>query len=369
MKKLRRQIRNHGIFVASLLITLAILMLIMSTKTRPMTIQEVLLLDLGRNMISVTSLRLIIFMLILANISLIYLLVSGWFAKRRAGLTTFMLACMPVWILMQAAIPRFALVLTPLLVALLAFDRAGRSDKRAPLWYALCGIATTAAWLQEPVGVTILMLVSILLLMFVKPRYVRHIARQSSLVLIILISTVAAISAASWKFGLGTQDYLVKKLSSGVHITLIPELFASGPTSYHFGLPGVSLVPLSVAVLAGLGAWQLFIARKRPRNTYILVFPVLLGLVGLQFEGLTALLLISVTMIGIAIWAVMGVQYLHVSWKRVFPHNKLANSVGDLFIATMLASLVVYSFWYVNRGWNGNPQAKNDARIEWQGEL
>lgn len=369
MKKLKRQIQRHGIFVASLLLTCAILVPVMRINTRPMSIQEFLLIDLGRNSVSITMLRGILVGLVLVNMSLVYGLISSWFAKRRAGLVTFVLASMPVWLLMQIAIPRFTLVLTPVLVALWAFDRAGRSDKRAAAWYALCGIATTIAWLQEPIGVTVVMLVCLLLLIGIKPRYVKHIARQASLVLIILVTVAAAVSAASWKFGLGIQDYLVRQLSNGAHITVIPKLFTQGPTSYYFGLPGVSLIPVSVAVLAGLGAWQLIVQRKRPRNLFILILPILLALIGLQFNGVTTLLLLSLAMICVAIWAVMGVQYLHVSWQRVFPHNRLANSFGDLLIATMLASLAVYSFWYINRGWNGNPQTRSDARIEWNGQL
>lgn len=369
MKKLRRQIHNHGIFIASLLLMTAIILPVIRVASRPMTIQEFLLLDLMKNVVSITVLRLIILGLLLLNLTAVYSLLSKWFARRRAGLSVFVLASIPVWLLMQLAIPRFTLVLTPLLIALWSFDRATRSDSRAPLWYALCGIATTIAWLQEPIGVTIVMLVCGLLLLGVKPRYAKHIARQASLVLIILVATVAALGAASWKFNLGVQDYLVRQLSHGAHVTLIPRVLVDGPTGYYFGLPGMTLIPISVAVLAGLGAWQLFVARKRPRNVYLLILPVVLMLVGLQFRGITTLLLLSLAMICIAIWAVMGIQYLHTSWKRVFPHNRLANTVGDVLIATMLASLAVYSFWFVVKGWNGNPQARDDARIEWNGVL
>lgn len=369
MKRLNRLIKNHGIFVASLLLISASILPHISAADRPMTIQEFLLLDLAKNITNVTVLRFIIFGLILFNATVIYALLSKWFAKRRAGLGTFVLASMPVWILMQLAIPRFTLVLTPILVALWAFDRAGRSDKRAALWYALSGVALTLGWLQEPIGATILVLVCGVLLIGIKPRYIKHIARQATLVPIILFATVAALAVASWKFELGIQDYLVRQLAHSPHVNLVPKVLISGPSSYHFGLPGISLVPVSVAALAGLGAWQLFVNRKRARNVYILILPVLLTAVGLQFNGLTQLLLLSIAMIGIATWAVMGVQYLHSSWKRVFPHNRLANTVGDLLIAIMLASLAFYSFWYINMGWYRNPQARNDAKQEWSGRL
>lgn len=369
MKKLRRQIHKHGVFVASLLLTSAILLPLVSTATRPMSVQEYLLLDLSRNITTITGLRLAIFGLIIINMTLVYGLLSAWFAKRRAGLTTFVLACIPVWLIMQLAIPRFTLVLTPILLSLWAFDRAGRSHQRAALWYALSGLATTAAWLQEPVGVTIVMILCSILLVGIKPRYAKHIGRQASLVLIILIATVAALAAASWKFDLGIQDYLVRQLSAGVQITLMPKIFLQGPASYHVGIPGVSLIPLSVAVLAGLGAWQLFVTRKRPRNTYLLALPVVFVAASIPFGGLTTLLLGSIAMVGVAVWTVMGIQYLHVSWKRVFPHNRLANTVGDLLIVTMLTSLALYSFWYTNKAWNGNPQTRIDAATEWSGKL
>jgi MFS family permease len=369
MKKLRRQINKHGIFVASLLLTSAILLPLVSAINRPMSIQEYLLLDLSQNVASLMVLRLALFGLVILNMTLVYGLVSAWFAKRRAGLTTFILACIPVWLIAQIALPRFTLILAPTLMALWAFERAGRSSTRAALWYGLSGLATTAAWLQEPVGVTLVMLLCALLLIGVKPRYVKHIGRQSSLVIIILIVTVAAISTASWKFNLGIQEYLVRQLSVSIQVANIPMILAEGPSTYHVGVSGISLIPLSVAVLAGLGAWQLFITRKRARNVYILALPVLFGLASVPFGGLTTVLLLSVAIIGVAIWTVMGVQYLHVSWKRVFPHNRLANTVGDLLIVMMLTSLALYSFWYVNKAWNGNPQTRTDASIEWKGKL
>lgn len=369
MKRFKRQIHRHGIFVASLLLIAAILLPVMRTATRPMTMQEFLLIQSSREMLTITLLRGILLALVLLNASLVYALLSAWFAKRRAGLTIFVLASMPVWLLMQIAVPRFTLVLTAALVTLWSFDRAGRSDKRAPLWYLLCGLACTAGWLLEPIGVTSVLLVGLLLLIGIKPRYVRHIARQASLVPIILVATVSALSLASWKFGLGAQDYLVRRLSEGIHIMIMPKLLLQGPTQYYIGLPGVSLVPVAIAVLAGLGAWQLFVARKRPRNLYILALPILLMAIGLQFRGMSSLLLLSIAMIAIAVWTVMGVQYLHVSWQRVFPRNRLANSLGNLLIASMLASLALYSFWYINRAWNGNPQSRQDARIEWNGTL
>lgn len=369
MKKLRRQIHKHGIFVASLLLTLAILLPLVSAAARPMSIQEFLLLDLSRNITSLLVLRLTMFGLVMLNMLLVYGLLSAWFAKRRAGLATLILACIPVWLITQIAIPRFTLVLTPVLMALWAFDRAGRSQTRATAWYALSGIATTAAWLQEPVGVTILILLCALLLIGTKPRYAKHIGRQASLVLIILVIVTAALSAASWKFDLGTQDYLIRQLTTELHVTNIPMLIAQGPATHHLGVNGVSLIPLSVAVLAGLGAWQLFVARKRPRNLYVLVLPLLFGLASVPFGGIATLLLLFIAIIGIAVWAVMGVQYLHVSWKRVFPHNRLANTVGDVLIVAMLSSLAFYSFWYARKAWNGNPQTRSDASTEWKGQL
>lgn len=369
MKKLRNLIKRNRIFLASTVLTVIICLPRLAISTSPASAEEFLLLNLIGETGYLPLLRFTNFALILLNLTLVYGLLSNWFGKRRAGLSSFVLASIPVWLLMQMALPRFTLVLTPLLVALWSFDRAGRSDKRAALWYALSGIATTAAWLQEPVGVTISMVLCTLLLIGLKPRYAKHIARQASLVLIILVATLAAVSAAAWKFDLGAQDYIVNQLSSDIVLSIIPKLYLQGPSTYHFGLPGLSLMPLAITVLAGLGVWQLVVARKRPRNLYLVILPLLLAPIAIQFTGLTALLLLSLTMVGISTWAVMGVQYLHVSWQRVFPRNKLANSVGDLLIALMITSLALYSFWYINRAWVGNPQTRIDAGIEWSGGL
>lgn len=367
MKKLRRFITQHGIYFASLALALAIFAPLLRLEGRPATINEELLVSFSRGIATVASLRLIVSGLILINLSIVYRLLSAWFAKRRAGLSVLLLVCTPVWLLMQIAIPRFTLLLTPVLIALWAFDKAGRA-KRATAWYTLAGLGLTAGWLQEPVGVTVVMVLCSLVLIVVKPRYAKHIARQSSLVLIIMATIVVGLSAASWKFGLGTEDYLVRQLSNSVQ-PVIPYIYVNGSSSFHMGLPGVTLVPLAIAVLAGLGAWQMFVARKRPRNTFLLILPLLMGIAAPQFTGLATLLLFSIAMIGMSIWAMMGIQYLHTSWKRVFPHNRLANSVGDLMIMIMLASLALYSFWFITKGWNGNPQVRDEVRIEWNGTL
>jgi len=368
MKKLQNLIKRNGIFLASLLFVIMICLPQLLTGNRVVSAEEQIILSLSHNLLNLTTLRLVLLGLIVLNTTLVYGLLSSWMSKRRAGLSIFMLASIPVWLLSQITIPRFTAAMTPLLLGLWAFDRAGRATK-ATGWYTLSGLSLTTAWVLEPIGTSIVMIVSLLLLALVKPRYMKHIARQGSLVLIILAVIIAGISAADWKFGFGLQGYIVHQLGGTVVVTTIPRVLWSGPHHYHFGLPGVPIVPVAVMALAGLGAWQLFMQRKRPRNLYILVFPIILTAIAVQFTSITTLMLFSMSMVCIAIWAVMGLQYLHNSWKRVFPHNKLANSLGDALIALLLASLVMYSFWYINKAWAGSPTAQEQAQIKWNGSL
>jgi hypothetical protein len=369
MKKLRRIIRNHSIFITSVVLTLVILVPLMSSQARPMTLQEFVMLDKVNNVINLTTLRAGILLLIIANALLVYRLLSAWFAKQRAGMSVFILSCMPFWLITQLALPRFTLILTPALIALWAFDRAGRATSVPAPWYALSGFAVSLAWLQEPVGITLLMVIGTIILLASKPRYVKHIARQSSLVLIILAVVVAAVSAASIKFNLGIQQHLIDSLTPAISMVVLPKVIIAGPATYHSGVPGVSLIPIAVMVLAGLGVTQLIMARKRPRNLALLLWPVLFGLASIPFGSMTSLMSIALAMIGIAVWAMMGVHYLYSSWRRIFPHNKLANSVGTILIGSMLASLALYSFWYTTKAWNGNPQTRIDATVEWDGRL
>ncbi len=368
MKKLRSLIHRNGIFLASLLFVVMICLPQLLTGSRVASAEEELIITISRGMLNIVSLRFIILGLIVVNTTLVYSLLSAWMSRRRAGLSIFILASIPVWLLSQISIPRFALAMTPLLIGLWAFDRAGRAEK-ATGWYSLSGLSLTVSWILEPIGTSIIMAISLLLLAVIKPRYIKHIARQGSLVIIILAVALGAVAAAAWKFGLGLQTYIIHQLGGTVVVTSVPRVLWEGPHHYHFGLPGVPLVPIAVMALAGLGAWQLFVGRKRPRNLYILIFPVLLTAIAVQFTSITTLMLFSVSMICIAVWAVMGVQYLHNSWKRVFPHNKLANSLGDALIALLLASLVMYSFWYINKAWAGSPTAQEQAKVEWNGSL
>jgi len=368
MKQLRLIIHRNGIFLASLVFVIMVSLPQLLTGSRAASAEEELIISLSRGVLNLTLLRAIILGLIVINATLVYGLLGAWMSKRRAGLSIFMLASIPVWILSQITIPRFTLILAPLLFGLWTFDKAGRSDK-STRWYVLSGFGLTAAWIIEPIATSIVMAASLLLLAIVKPRYIKYIVRQGSLVLIILAVAVGALTAAAWKFGFGAQVYVAQQLSGGVAVTLVPRILWQGPHHYHFGLPGVPLVPVAVIALAGLGAWQLFMARKRPRNVYLLIYPLILTVIALQLTGVTTLVLFSLSMVSLATWAVMGAQYLHNSWKRVFPHNKLAKSVGDGLIALMLASLVMYSFWYINKAWAGSPAAQQQIKTEWNGSL
>lgn len=367
MKLLTKIFTRYTTLIAALLLTL-IMFVPMIIARGAQTNQEAILLNALHIEVSVTIIRSVILALMLGNLLLVYSLFTQWFGARRAGLATLLASCMPLLMVAQYSIVSVTLALTPMLIALVAFDRAGRSENAA-WWYALTGFAVTAAWVQEPVGVTFLMVICSLLLIAVKPRYIKHIVRQSSLVLIILVIGVAGLTAASVQYHLGFQEHLVYQLNSTVHLMIVPKLLISGPASYRYGLPGVSIVPLAIMVLAGFGAVQLFTGRKRPRNVFILALPVLLIITALAFTGITALLLIAIGLYGIAIWAACGIEYLYTSWKKVFPHNKLADRMATVFLALMMLSLMSYSYWYVAKGWAGSPERRIDTVQSWDGTL
>lgn len=332
------------------------------------TNQESMLLNLVRINIDIVVVRSAAVALIIVNLLLIYILFKQWVEPRLAGLATLLISCMPVMLVAQFSLIYLTMVLTPLLVAFVAFDKAGRSDTAAP-WYGLSGFSLTAAWVQEPVGVTLLLFIATLLLMAVKPRYIKHIVRQSSLVLIILVVAVAGLAAASLQYHFGFQEYLVRQLNTTVHLIIMPKLLLNGPTSYRFGLPGVALVPLAVLLIAGFGAVKLFNERKRPRNVFILTLPVVLVVTALAFTGITALVLVAVALMFISIWGAMGVEYLYSSWKKIFPHNKLANRTATVFLAIMVSSMMLYSYWFITKGWYGSPQRLIDITQSWDGTL
>jgi len=368
MKKIRQITKSNGIFLASLLFVVMIILPQLLTGNRPISAEEQAILSLTKNIINTTQLRAAIFCLVIINTTLIYKLFSSWMSKRRAGLSIFILASIPIWLIMQITLPKLSIVMLPLLVALWSFNQAGLSN-RPTGWYTLSGFTTTAAWILEPIGTSIIIALGVLLLVAVKPHYAKHIARQSSLILIILFGVLGLISLAAWRFNFSGQAYIVSQLNRTITVTLLPKTYWVGPHSFYIGLPGMPIIPVAIMALGSLGAWQLFTGRKRPRNIYLLVLPITLGVVALQLSGYTSLMLLYIAMTGIAAWAVMGAQYLHNSWKKLFPHNKLAGSVGDGLVALMLASLIIYSFWYVNRAWSGNPGAQAEAKIEWNKQL
>ncbi len=332
------------------------------------TNQEAMIFNLVRHEFNVLFLRCGTLILILLNLALMYALFKQWFGARRAELAVLILGCIPLLLIAQFSIIHLTLVLTPVLVSFVAFDKAGRSDSPV-LWYTLAGFATAAAWIQEPVGVTVLLFLCSLLLMLVKPRYIKHIVRQSSLVLIILVVTVAGITGASIQYRFGFQEYIVNQLNSHIHLMFAPQFVLNGPSSYRFGLPGVALVPLAIMLLAGFGAVQLIMNRKRPRNVFILAVPVLFAVIALLFNGITSLLLVAMAICFGSVWAANGIEYLYSSWNTLFPKNKLAQRAAVFALGIMLASMVFYSYWYIAKGWYGNPQRVIDTTQSWDGTL
>lgn len=360
-------ITKYATLIAALLLPLAMFVPKIVAGSAQ-TNQESMILNLVRINIDVTIIRSATLALVLVNLFLVYILFKQWLGARRAGLATLLASCIPLLIVAQYSIIHVTMVLTPVLIAFVAFDKAGRSNNGA-LWYALAGFATTAAWIQEPVGVTLLMFICAVLLMAVKPRYIKHIVRQSSLILIILVVIVAALVGASMQYHFGFQEYLVDQLNTTVHLMIMPKVLLSGPSSYRFGLPGVTIIPLSVMLVAGFGTLQLVVGRKRPRNVFMLALAPLLLVTALAFSGITSLLLISIGLICIAAWAACGIEYLYVSWKKIFPHNKLANRTATVFLGVMVASMMLYSYWYVAKGWFGSPQHQIDITQSWDGTL
>lgn len=368
MKHITKFFTKYGALIAALLLPITIFVPLILEQTGIATNQEAMVLNLLRIDINVTIIRSATLVLILLNLLLVYSLFKQWFGARRAALSTLLASCIPLLLLSQYSIVHLTAVLTPVLIAFVAFDRAGRSDS-ATLWYALAGFATAGAWVQEPIGVTLLLFICAVLLIAVKPRYIKHIARQSSLIIIILIVVVAGITAASLQYHFGFQEYLVNQLNTTVHLVIVPRLVLSGPSSYRYGLPGVGIVPVAVMLLAGFGAMQLVVARKRPRNVFMLVLPVILLTTALAFTGITALLLIAMALFCIAAWGACGIEYLYASWKRLFPHNALANLTAVTFLSVMMASIMFYSYWYIVKGWHGSPQSRIDVTQSWDGTL
>lgn len=343
------------------------LMLLRSATAGP-TPAELTILSLINAPNSTSILRATIICLMAVNTLLAYRLIANWYGRRRAALSLILLASIPTWILMQFNFPQLTLVLTPLLLGMLAFDYAGRSTKSV-LWYAISGIAVSAAWLQEPIASTVMLITLFILLILSKPRYIKHIARQALLVPILLIICVATTVAISVKLNLGLQAHLVNQLSPVSHLNSMYALLVTGPTSYRFGLPGVGIIPLPIILLGGLGAWQIFIQRKRPRNLFILLFGLVMMALVIPFGGLTLLLTTSFALLAVAVWAMIGIEYLHRSWQRIFPHNRLANNTADLLIVALIAFMALYSYWYVAKAWTGNPQARMESLTNWDGQL
>lgn len=368
MKRLRRHLVSRAIsFAAFAVLIITALPLVRQIK-RPPTAAELELIAALPADISVNAIRLGLLAIVIINTLLVRQLLRAWFGGRRGATSTFIVVCIPIWIIAQFSLPLVALQMLALLIALWSFDAAGRSDKAA-VWYGICGLAVTGAWLLNPIVTMIVAALGTSLLALSKPRYIGHIVRQASFVLIIAIVGVSAAVAASWKLNLGLQEYLVKQLSQGFRLHLDVQAMLDLPSSYYIGLPKSGLVPLTITVLALLGGSQLFLKRKRPRNAFILMFVPLIALITTQTYGATAAVLLLLGFIGVSCWSMSGIEYLYASWTQLFPHNMLARTVRNIVIGGLLASLALYSNWYITRAWLGDPQRIVETSKPWSGQL
>ena len=306
--------------------------------------------------------------LVVINILLTYWLCSRWFGSRRAQLSVLLLASIPSWLLIQFVYLQIGLVYAALLLAKASFDEAARSN-RPPLWYALCGLTISLAWAIEPVAITVLALTGAAGLIVAKPRLARAIIRQASLVPIIMIITITALSVASVHFDWSIHQYIASRLTQSITPSMQIYSYITGPHSAHLGIAGLGIIPPAIIALSLLGGWSYYQGRRRPRNFFILLYVPALLILSIQMQGGAALIMVLMTLLGVSLWATHGIEYLRNAWYRLFPTNLFVRSIGRYGLSLLIACLALYGYWYSAHAWVANPQTTIQLQSKWEGTL
>jgi len=274
--------------------------------------------------------------LLMAGISilLLYGVVRLWFRRNVAIITSTIAVTSGQFLLLaQLGTPAISYIFW---TAALLFSTSmlAHSEKYRPFWLVIA-ITFAALSLYSPLGIYLILALSITSL--VHP-HARFIILNHSKVLLGVCLVLFGLMITPLILGIVSKPSLLAELtgiSSLPHVSFDSILKSVTPyVAFYAPKADTTLQPvygLTTALLMILGAVRLFTA-KYTAKSYIITLVSIFVFIGIVFLGLPP----AYTFIPAMLLVAFGINYLVVSWYKLFPFNPYARIVGLLPLAVLV---------------------------------
>lgn len=304
--------------------------------------------SLGILGVSVISIKLPSIILgFISAIGLLYLL-NIWYKKSVAIIVAIIAVTTSQFLLASQAGQAGITYIFFTVMVLISASMISRQNTYAKIW-ALLGFMLAALSLYMPLNVY--MLLALLLTAIIHPHARYVVFQKSSKVIIGIGLMLSAIIASPLIAGIIREPSILKKLfgipNSLSGITNNATELLNNYTSFLAPSAGSIITPiygLGLVILIFVGAYRL-ITTKHTARSYLIGF-WLLGLVPLIFLNHE---FISITFVPVILLVALGVDYIILSWYKLFPKNPYARvfglaPLGILMIGLILSSIDQYAY-------------------------
>lgn len=337
-------------------------------------------LSIGALGLSIFSIKLPALLITAITAVSLFILIAAWTDRRSAILSTILILISSRWLFLsqlgdhQVATIGLSIVLASALALLTQQSNAIYQSKRRAKNYKLSLIALVLAVFISAgllfyfsMGVYLIFIISLTMLLhpFVRlslkrlnkllGNYWYFIGLACLIVTLVplLISVVGDTSTATSLLNLDGFNF---RLLDNIKFLLREFLDFSPTDNSLFATPWFNL---SAVVLIIIGIFREMRTSYKPRSSIIIMW-LFAALVISLFSQQTSLLIFVPCALSLA----MGLDYILISWYRIFPRNPVARFAGLVPIATLLGSLFIYSLGSYINAYHYQPGLANQFSVD-----
>lgn len=333
--------------------------------------------------LSILSIKLPSLLIAAVTAVSLFVLINAWTDRRSAILATIIILISSRWLFLsqlgnhQVGVIGLSILLTSALALLTQQSNAIYQAKKRPKNYQisliilLLTIFITAGLLfYFSMGIYLIFIISLTMLLhpFVRLSLKRlnkllgstwYFVGLACLIVAITPLAIGIIKDSSVATNLFNLDGFNFNLLDNLKFLLSEFLDFSPPQDSLFATPWFNL---SAIVLIVIGTFREIRTSYKPRSSIIVMW--LFAAIVISLFSQQAIILIFVPC---ALSLAMGLDYILISWYRIFPRNPVARFAGLIPIVILLASLVVYNLEAYVNAYHYQPgltnQFSNDLRL------
>jgi hypothetical protein len=286
-----------------------------------------------------------------------FYVLKAWFGKPIAALATVLLAVTPLFLLASRTATPAIMFASPAAV-MFSYSYLKREESNFA-WLVFITIIAVSLYVPGMVWLILVAFISRL-------RQIAELLRENSILfnLGLIVYFMAALSPLA--YSAATDSAVLRQW------LLIP---AQIPTAAQFGKDllwafasffvklrshidlSLSRLPILDAAQIGLFIFGTYVMWSRLRRDFLwLAFTIILGCILSALYGNTDILIL--TLPSVALICGMGLRYLFVEWRQIFPRNPLAKSFAIGLMSALILIHVLYGIRYSLLAWPSSSETR-----------